>query len=225
MLLSSDSRSGADRFEVGIDLVTAELGLHLAEFLGLGLAPPDRPSDGRDPDQADQTEEPEMGVIEVEDRGDGQQRDHVHDLDQGVQGRAGGVFERVADGIAGDRRLVRLGPLAAIEAVLDRLLGVVPGAAGVGHEDGEELADDDHARQVAAQGVRAEIDADQDRHDDRKQCWAEQLALRRGRADVHNAAVVGGLGAGPDLLVAELGAALLDDQERRSADGPDRASS
>ena len=35
--------------------------------------------------------------------------------------------------------------------VLDHLLGVVPGAAGVGHEDGEQLADDDHARQEAAQ--------------------------------------------------------------------------
>ena len=39
--------------------------------------------------------------------------------------------------------------------VLDHLLGVVPGAAGVGHEDGEQLADDDHAGEEAAQGLRA----------------------------------------------------------------------
>jgi hypothetical protein len=40
-------------------------------------------------------------------------------------------------------------------------------------------------------------------------------------ADVDDAAVVGLLRAGPDLLVAELHAALLDDQERGAADGAD----
>ena len=61
------------------------------------------------------------------------------------------------------------------EAVLDRLLGVVPGAAGVGHEHGQELADDDHAGQVAAQRLRAQEDADQDRHQDGQQRRADQL--------------------------------------------------
>ena len=40
--------------------------------------------------------------------------------------------------------------------VLDGLLGVVPGAAGVGHEDGQQLAGDDHAAQEAGQGDDAQ---------------------------------------------------------------------
>src|SRR5690242_11715925 len=71
-------RSVADGLEAGIGLLAAELGLHLAEFLGLGLAPPDGPGDGRDADQADQVETDVTAVMQ--DRGDGQQRDHVHDL-------------------------------------------------------------------------------------------------------------------------------------------------
>ena len=67
-------------------------------------------------------------------------------------------FKRIADGVAGDGRLVPLGALAGgfgARLVLDQLLGVVPGAAGVGHEHGEQLSDDDHARQEAAQGLSA----------------------------------------------------------------------
>ena len=44
--------------------------------------------------------------------GECQQADHVHDLDQRVDGRAGRVLERIADGIAGDAGLVLLRALA-----------------------------------------------------------------------------------------------------------------
>ena len=44
--------------------------------------------------------------------------------------------------------------VSVLGLVLDHLLGVVPGAAGVGHEDGQQLADDDHAGQEAGQGDR-----------------------------------------------------------------------
>ena len=67
-------------------------------------------------------------------RGD-QHRDQVHHLDQRVDRRAGGVLERVADGVADDGGLVRRRALAAVVAVLDELLAVVPRAAGVGQED------------------------------------------------------------------------------------------
>src|SRR5687768_7587554 len=42
------------------------------------------------------------------------QRHRVDDLDQGVDGRAGRVLVRVADGVADDGRLVRVGALAAL---------------------------------------------------------------------------------------------------------------
>ena len=93
------------------------------------------------------------------------------------------------------------------------LLGVVPGAAGVGHEDGQQLAGDDHAAQEAGQGDDAQAEADQDRHQHGQQARADQFFLSRGGADVDHAAVVGLLGAGPDFLVAELDAAFLDDQK------------
>src|SRR5690606_25261891 len=50
----------------------------------------------------------------------------VDDLDQRVVGRAGSVLVGIADGVAGDRGLVRLGTLAAEVAVLDVLLATLP---------------------------------------------------------------------------------------------------
>src|SRR2546428_4178282 len=62
-----------------------------------------------------------------------QDRDDVDHLDHRVDRRAGRVLEGVAHGVTGDRRLVGLGPLAAEVALLDPLLGVVPGGAAAGH--------------------------------------------------------------------------------------------
>ena len=70
-----------------------QLGLHLAELLALGLAPPDGPGDAGDAEQADQVEPDRPLLLPMDDRHDGQERDHVHDLDQRVEGRAGGVLE------------------------------------------------------------------------------------------------------------------------------------
>jgi hypothetical protein len=50
-----------------------------------------------------------------------------------------------ADGVAGHGRLVGVRALAAVVAVLDVLLGVVPGAAARGHRDRDEQAGDDDA--------------------------------------------------------------------------------
>src|SRR5271155_1776070 len=56
-----------------------------------------------------------------------QQRHDIDDLDQRVDGRAGGILVGIADRIAGDGRFVRLRALATIVAFLDVLLGIVPG--------------------------------------------------------------------------------------------------
>src|SRR6476469_11021781 len=73
-------------------------------------------------------------------RSDEQRREHERDgaqqLDQHVERRARGVLERIADGVADDCRLVGVGPLAAVDAGLDVLLRVVPGAAAVVQEAG-----------------------------------------------------------------------------------------
>ena len=49
---------------------------------------------------------------------------------------------------------VGLGALAAVGAVLDQLLRVVPGAAAGGHRDGEEEPGDDRPDQEAAEHLR-----------------------------------------------------------------------
>src|SRR6478609_5127581 len=57
------------------------------------------------------------------------QRDDVGDLDHRIDGRAGSVLVGIADGVAGHRSFVGLGAFAAVIAVFDVLLGVVPSAA------------------------------------------------------------------------------------------------
>ncbi len=89
-----------------------------------------------------------------------QHRHQVHDLDQRVDRRAGGVLERVTDGVTDDGRRVGLGALAAVDAVLDHLLRVVPGATGVGEEDRHQHAGADRAGEVAGQRADAEQEAD-----------------------------------------------------------------
>jgi hypothetical protein len=84
-----------------------------------------------------------------------QQGDDVGDLDHRVHRRAGGVLVGIADRVAGHRGLVGFGALAAVIAVLDILLGIVPRAAARGHRDGDEQARDDHAEQQGAQGREA----------------------------------------------------------------------
>jgi hypothetical protein len=89
-----------------------------------------------------------------------QQRHDVDDLDQRVDRRAGGVLVGVAHGVAGDRRLVGLGALAAVVAFFDVLLGVVPRAAAGAHRDRHEQAGHDRAHQQAAERLRPEEQAD-----------------------------------------------------------------
>ena len=124
----------------------------------------------------------------------------------------------IADGVAGDRRGVRLGALAAVGAVLDRLLRVVPGAAARGHRDREEETGDDRADQQAAEHLDAD-DPDDDREADRDQRRREHRLDRRARDDADRAAVVGLLGVVHDpRVLAELAAHLLHDLAADPAD-------
>ena len=122
--------------------------------------------------------------------------------------------------IAHDGGLVGLAALAAEVASLDVLLGVVPGAAGVGLEQGQQHAAGGHARQQAAQHLGAAQEADRDRSHDRQQAGHDHLLDRRRGRDVHAAPEVGDGGSlhqAGDLL--ELAAHLLDHREGGAADG------
>ncbi len=89
-------------------------------------------------------------------------------LIMGLIAGPGGVLVGIADGVARDRRGMRLGALAAVRAVLDELLGVVPGAAARRHGDGQEEAGDDGADEQAAEHLVRD-QADDDRDHDRDQ--------------------------------------------------------
>lgn len=65
-----------------------------------------------------------------------------------MDGRPGGILERVAHRISHHGGPMGLGPLAAELTGLDILLGVVPGASAVVHERGDQDAADrpDHEK-------------------------------------------------------------------------------
>ena len=65
---------------------------------------------------------------------------HTQQFDQDVDGRPGSILEGIPHGVADHGRLVGLATLAAVFAALDVFLGVVPGAAGVGHHDRKDEA-------------------------------------------------------------------------------------
>src|SRR5690242_15018134 len=67
-----------------------------------------------------------------------QKGDNVGDLDHRIDGRTGGILVGIADRITRHRGLVGVAALAAVIAVLDELLGVVPGTPATGHRYGEE---------------------------------------------------------------------------------------
>ena len=121
------------------------------EALGLALGEGDGADQDHDAAAGDAQAGP--GVVPQGDhRRQDEQRHQVHDLDERVEGGAGGVLEGVAHGVADHGRLVGLGSLAPLVAVLDVLLGVVPRPAGVGQEVGHELAGQDGGGQEGPEG-------------------------------------------------------------------------
>src|SRR5690606_4979535 len=98
---------------------------------------------------------------------DDEKRGDVENLDHRVDGRASGVLVRVADGVAGDGGLVGEGLLAAVDAGLDVLLGVVPGSTAGRHGDGDEDTGDDGADEHTTEGFKAKLFAEEERDDDR----------------------------------------------------------
>src|SRR5262249_16748875 len=74
----------------------------------------------------------------VREHGEEQERDDIGDLDHRIDGGTGRVLVRIPDSITGHCRLVRLRTFAAVVAVLDKFLGIVPCATTRGHRNRNE---------------------------------------------------------------------------------------
>ena len=62
------------------------------------------------------------------------------ELDEDVQGGSRGVLERIPHGVSHHGGLVGVGALASQVALLNVLLGIVPGTSGVGRRDGQHAS-------------------------------------------------------------------------------------
>src|SRR5699024_1471768 len=156
-------------------------------------------------------------------RGGDQQRDQVHDLQQGVDRRARGVLERIADGVTDDGRVVGLGALSAVESVFDELLSVIPSAAGVRQEHRHQYAGADGAGQVGTQRPDTHAKADRDGREDRQNSRCGELTQGIAGADVDDATVFGPAAAVHDAGdVPELTTYLEDDRAGGAADRVNR---
>ena len=113
-----------------------------------------------------------------------------------------------------------LGALAAVVAALDVLLRVVPGTAGVGHEDGHE-----HSRWPTAPASKPPSmagfeAADDDGDDDGQDARQHHLLQGAVGGDGHALVVLGlGLVLHDALDLAELAANLFDHGVGRAGDG------
>ena len=112
----------------------------------------------------------------------------------GIHGDRGGVLEGIAHRVAHHDRVVQ-GRALRLQVRLDDLLGVVPGAAGVGHEDGLVEAEDGDGDQVADEEVLVQAGEGQGGEEDGEED-VEHALLRVLRADRHHLLAVldGGLG-------------------------------
>ena len=113
-----------------------------------------------------------------------------------------------------------IGALAAVVAVLDVLLGVVPGAAAGSHRDGDEKTGDDGAHQQAAERRRTQDHADDDRDQHRQERRHDHFANGRLGEHVDGDAVFRLRGAFHDALdLLELASHFHHDGAGGAADG------
>ena len=114
-------------------------------------------------------------------------------LINGLSAGPGRVLERVADRVADDRGAVGIAALAAVVAVLDVLLGVVPRTTGVRQEVRHQLTGEDHRGEERAEGEVVDAEADDHGREHREQRRRGELTQRRRGADVDDRCVVGTL--------------------------------
>ena len=119
------------------------------------------------------------------------------ELDEDVDGWAGGVLERIADGVTSDGSGVSLSSLSDNLSVDDELaslnvlLGIVPSATGVGGGEGDLDARDDATGKDSVGGLVAEEAAGEEWGDDDEETWGDHL-LEGGLSGDANAVLVVG---------------------------------
>src|SRR5450432_277545 len=122
-----------------------------------------------------------------------EQRYDAHDLNQDRDARAGRILERVADGVADDRRLVGVGAFGVTgeAALLDELLGVVRGAAPVRHHQRHRGAHGQGSRERSGQHFGTEGEPEDRWGEYRDGPWGDHLLDRGGSGQVDDALRLG----------------------------------
>src|SRR5690625_3435161 len=115
------------------------------------------------------------------------QAHNCHRIDQNVHRRAGGVFERISDGVSNDTGFVRAGSFSTVISELDIFFCIVPSTACIGHEKSESNATQESADEKAAQSFRSESEADSDWHRDREAGGKHHFLQGRTCSDVDTA--------------------------------------
>ena len=117
-----------------------------------------------------------------------------HQFDEDVQGRTGGILERIADGVADDGVFMRLGAFAAEVSVFNVFLCVIPGATGVGHGNCHQNTGNKSTGKKSAKSFGAEK-TDSDGADDGKNAGKKHLFQRSGSGDINAFRVIRFLGS------------------------------
>ena len=142
----------------------------------------------------------EAGKAEGHDQAGEDDGDGGAELDQDVQGRTGGILEGIAHGIADDSCFVVVTALSAEVSFFDVLFRVVPGTAGVGHEDCHGEAGDRDAAQQTDHAFTAEDQSGGDGDHDGEKGGDDHLLQSALGADGDAGSVVGICGAFHDAL-------------------------
>ena len=114
-----------------------------------------------------------------------------HELDKDVDGRTGGILERIADGVADNGCLVGIGALAAVVAFLNVLLCVIPCAACVGHEHCHHNAGNEGACEQTCKSGGAKDETDRQRSNNCHDAGYEHFLKSSGGGDSNASLVVG----------------------------------
>mmetsp|Transcript_22080 Transcript_22080/g.54564 ORF Transcript_22080/g.54564 Transcript_22080/m.54564 type:complete len:615 (-) Transcript_22080:38-1882(-) len=121
------------------------------------------------------------------------QRQHRHELHDNVQGRSGGILERISDGVTNNGGLVDVRSLALELRVgrllLNVLLGVIPCTSRVRHGDGELDRGNQRTDQKTRDGTDTKEDTSQERSEDNHGTWGNHL-LQRSLGRDSNAGIV-----------------------------------
>ena len=143
-----------------------------------------------------------------------------HEFDQDIQGRTGGVLKRIADRVTHNRGLMRGRTLAAVMAFFDVFLRIVPGTAGVGHEDCQQNAGDERACEQTAERFRPKQKPDQQRNQNSHDARNNHLVKSCGGGNADAGGVIGLRGPFKDAgNLTELAANLFNHLVRRLGDG------